>query len=190
MFIWQNIWIVVPAMVAGRHTPLIILFHFHSEFGWSLGILRSLIHQMNSHSYSGWTARSCLGWWPLGKWWVDGVNLTHRQLEMHGCVISTVATDALVLKHQAINSYNAGQVLYWTIFIKHFKSKTALRQNPVCSTFSENTPLTFTKYSEQYVNLIFVTWQWQRLWGWTDNKPLPEPMMTKFAQVITVLRAS
>ena len=30
--------------------------------------------------------------------------LTHKQLEMHGCVLSTVAADALVLKHQAVSS--------------------------------------------------------------------------------------
>ena len=28
--------------------------------------------------------------------------LTHKQLKTHQCVISTVATNALVLKHQAI----------------------------------------------------------------------------------------
>ena len=33
--------------------------------------------------------------------------LTHKQLEMHRCVQSTVATDGLVLKHQAINILNA-----------------------------------------------------------------------------------
>ena len=32
---------------------------------------------------------------------IDGLTLKHR--EMHGCVVSTVATDALVLKHQAIS---------------------------------------------------------------------------------------
>ena len=31
--------------------------------------------------------------------------LKHR--EMHECVVSTVATDALVLKHQAISIHNA-----------------------------------------------------------------------------------
>ena len=31
--------------------------------------------------------------------------LKHR--ETHGCVVSTVATDALVLKHQAISIHNA-----------------------------------------------------------------------------------
>ena len=32
---------------------------------------------------------------------------THKLLETHGCILSTVAADALVLKHQAISSYNA-----------------------------------------------------------------------------------
>ena len=31
--------------------------------------------------------------------------LKHR--ETHGCVVSTMATDALVLKHQAISIHNA-----------------------------------------------------------------------------------
>ena len=34
--------------------------------------------------------------------------LTHKQLEMHGCVLSTLATDALVVKHQAISTHSAG----------------------------------------------------------------------------------
>ena len=33
--------------------------------------------------------------------------LTLKHRETHGCVVSTVATDALVLKHQAISSHNA-----------------------------------------------------------------------------------
>ena len=38
-------------------------------------------------------------------------KLTHKQLEMHWCIISTVATDTLVLKHQAISIHNAEQVI-------------------------------------------------------------------------------
>ena len=38
------------------------------------------------------------------------VSLTHKQLETHGCVLSTVATDALVLKHQAISIHSAEQI--------------------------------------------------------------------------------
>ena len=32
--------------------------------------------------------------------------LTHKQLETHGCVPSTVATDALVLKQQTISTHS------------------------------------------------------------------------------------
>ena len=33
--------------------------------------------------------------------------LTPKHRETHGCVVSTVATDALVLQHQAISIHNA-----------------------------------------------------------------------------------
>ena len=33
--------------------------------------------------------------------------LTLKHRETHGCVVSTVATDALVLKHQLISIFNA-----------------------------------------------------------------------------------
>ena len=34
-------------------------------------------------------------------------HLTPKHREMHVCIVSTVATDALVLKHQAISIHNA-----------------------------------------------------------------------------------
>ena len=34
-------------------------------------------------------------------------ELTFKHRETHGCVVSTVDTDALVLKHQAISIHNA-----------------------------------------------------------------------------------
>ena len=37
--------------------------------------------------------------------------LTHKQLEMYECIFSTVATAALVLKHQATNSHSADKEL-------------------------------------------------------------------------------
>ena len=37
-------------------------------------------------------------------------KLTHKQLEMHGYIFSTVATDVLVLKHQAISIHSAEQI--------------------------------------------------------------------------------
>ena len=33
--------------------------------------------------------------------------LTNKQLEMRRCILSNMTTDAMVLKHQAINVYNA-----------------------------------------------------------------------------------
>ena len=37
----------------------------------------------------------------------SAVYLTLKHWETHGCVVSTVATDALVLKHQVISILNA-----------------------------------------------------------------------------------
>ena len=37
--------------------------------------------------------------------------LTHKQLEIHGCKLSIISTDALVLKHQAISIYNADKIV-------------------------------------------------------------------------------
>ena len=39
--------------------------------------------------------------------WTIAHCLTLKHRETHGCVVSTVATDALVLKHQAISIHNA-----------------------------------------------------------------------------------
>ena len=45
----------------------------------------------------------------MTKWFIWDPVLTIKHREMHGCVVSTVATDALVLKHQAISINNADQ---------------------------------------------------------------------------------
>ena len=40
--------------------------------------------------------------------YLPGANeLTHKQLGIHECILSTVATDAMALKHQAISIYGA-----------------------------------------------------------------------------------
>ena len=39
------------------------------------------------------------------------VLTAHKELEMHGCIYSNVATDALVLKHQGISSHSADSIL-------------------------------------------------------------------------------
>ena len=50
-----------------------------------------------------------------------GIGLTHKQLETHGCAISIVATDALVLKHQGISTHSAEQLI---IVLHQFHTKT------------------------------------------------------------------
>ena len=46
--------------------------------------------------------------------------LTHKQLETHGCMLSTVATDGLVLKHQTISIHCADQI---SITLDQFQTK-------------------------------------------------------------------
>ena len=45
----------------------------------------------------------------INKSWFAQLNhvLTLKHRDTHGCVVSTVTTDALVLKHQAISIHNA-----------------------------------------------------------------------------------
>ena len=43
------------------------------------------------------------------EWILQRLYLTLKHRETHGCVVSTVVTDALVLKHQAISIHNADQ---------------------------------------------------------------------------------
>ena len=48
-------------------------------------------------------------------------GLTPKQVEMHECILSTVATDALVLKHQAISTHSADKKsMYCTSFISKY----------------------------------------------------------------------
>ena len=46
--------------------------------------------------------------WETAAIWSRGRWVKHQ--EMHGCVVSIVATDALVLKHQAISIHNADHI--------------------------------------------------------------------------------
>ena len=47
-------------------------------------------------------------------------HLTHEQLETHGSILSTVATDALVLKHQIISIHSADlDQLHWKFLHLH-----------------------------------------------------------------------
>ena len=69
--------------------------------GWpSLVSIKSL----HTRGASRWHATVCL---PNSSRASATCTLTLKHRETHGCVISTVATDALVLKHQAISTHNA-----------------------------------------------------------------------------------
>ena len=47
----------------------------------------------------------------IDKSLVPSFFLTHKNLEMHRYIISTAATDALVLKHQVISIHSADWIL-------------------------------------------------------------------------------
>ena len=48
-------------------------------------------------------------------------GLTHKYLELYGCILSTMATDALVLKHQAISINSASLKIYYMEPVPHKK---------------------------------------------------------------------
>ena len=52
---------------------------------------------------------------------VDIVLLTHKQLDMHEGILSPVATDTQVQKHQAISTHSAEQIC---IAVDQFHRKT------------------------------------------------------------------
>ena len=58
----------------------------------------------------------------------DRSILTHIQLETHGCVLSTVDTDALVLKHQGISIHRADQI-FIVIGPISFRNRTIIGDN-------------------------------------------------------------
>ena len=54
--------------------------------------------------------------------------LTHKQLEMDGCILSTEATVALVLKHQAISIRGADKIL---IVLNQFHTEISQLQGTI-----------------------------------------------------------
>ena len=75
------------------------------------------------------------------------MKLAHKQLE-NGCVLNTAATDALVLKHQAISIHSADWIFIgldqFHTEISHLQGKwTALKGN-----------ITFWKKQQQIVQTI------------------------------------
>ena len=66
----------------------------------------------------------------LGKRNID-LLLTFKQLESHGCIISTVATNALVLKHQGISTHSTDSVF---IVLNQFHAKRLTLQCTILET--------------------------------------------------------
>ena len=94
--VWEHIWIGSPSLEAvgiGCAFPTNLS---RSNFMSITRYMYSLYFELNGHSsiYQG----------PV-KYTEWCLTLKHR--ESHGCVVSTVATDALVLKHHAISIHNA-----------------------------------------------------------------------------------
>ena len=61
--------------------------------------------ELNRQQASIWNNDGLVCWCIYSSLRPSELTLKHR--ETHGCVVSTVATDALVLKHQAISIHNA-----------------------------------------------------------------------------------
>ena len=54
------------------------------------------------------------------KYWLSYSWLTHKRLEMYGCVLTDLATDALVLQHQDIRIPSVDQIF---IVVDQFQTK-------------------------------------------------------------------
>ena len=76
------------------------------NFGYQICFSTRLISYINRQNLAGVDlnpfGKTVLTIHPLDRW-TSGFSLTLKHRETHGCVVSTVATDALVLKHQAIS---------------------------------------------------------------------------------------
>ena len=49
-------------------------------------------------------------------------NLSHKHMEMPGCILSTVADGTLLIKHHAISTHNAEQIEIenYYLYSKHY----------------------------------------------------------------------
>ena len=94
------------------------------------------------------------------KYYLVAYGLTRKHREMHGCVVSTVDTDAQVLKRQAIKIHNADETfivldqfhiiishLWWTTlrnkttFLKKWPSRFGVNAANDCITWTHQVPV-------------------------------------------------
>ena len=70
------------------------------------------------------SAALALPWFPINILSTVPEELTHKQLEMNGCVISTEATDVLMPKHQVISIHSADLIFIILPNIHSYKTIT------------------------------------------------------------------
>ena len=66
-------------------------------------------------------------------------SLTHKQLETNGCVLDTVTTDALVLRHQVISTHSADQM--FTVLDRFHKKHIRSQQYKIQDYILKNEPV-------------------------------------------------
>ena len=111
-----------------------------------LGAKKAISHYFNHWWFSVLTC-ICVTWPQSVKNWCQSIRgnlsscwvseqspiLTLEQLEMHECIFSTVATDVLVLKHQAISIHSVDQlfIVLELFYIKSFHSQWTTPDNKI-----------------------------------------------------------
>ena len=114
--------------------------------------------------------------------WLRVVSLTHKWLEMGGCILSIVATDVLVLKHQAISIHCAELIITG---LDQFHTEILQLQGTVweneiafwekilrCLRVNSSPPR--SAYMHQWTRSPLIQLMVCRLFS---AKPLPEPML-------------
>ena len=86
-----------PNICATIHTPIKIMGHFHHQCCQQMGSAMDEYQQANKGASANVYKKSDAQ--KANKTTVQFSPLNHKQLETHGCVPSTVATDALVLQY-------------------------------------------------------------------------------------------
>ena len=81
----------------------------------TMGLFASLFHGLPLHANPCPCGNRVSSIWNM---LMQQHTLTHNQLETHGCVLSTVATDGSALKLQALSMSADQNQLHWTAFKK------------------------------------------------------------------------
>ena len=95
----KEIWNSHPCVIFVPSTCIAALYPLKDKFFTCTLDCPHMHEQTDRWSETSKTSATCLHW-----------VLTDKHLEMHECILSTVATDALVLKHQAISIHSTDQL--------------------------------------------------------------------------------